>query len=99
MRMLLVGLITLWPAMAAAALEINSASLAQLEALSGVGTALAARIVEERAQRSFSGWADAQRRVKGLGPKVAAQLSEQGLMVNGELYRPPFALPRNRAAH
>lgn len=73
---------------ARAALDLNSASLAQLEALGGVGTTLAARMVEARANRPFTDWADAQRRVKGLGPKVAAQLSDQGLTINGAPYTP-----------
>jgi competence protein ComEA len=82
---------------AAAAVEINSASLAELEALGGVGTALAARIVEERAQRPFSDWADAQRRLKGLGPKVSARLSEQGLTIGGAAFTPARpALPASR---
>jgi competence protein ComEA len=69
-------------------LDLNSASLAQLEALGGVGTALAARMIDERAQRPFADWADAQKRLKGLGPKLAAQLSDQGLTVNGAPYTP-----------
>jgi competence protein ComEA len=71
---------------AAPPLDINAASLAQLEALGGAGTALAARIVEERARRPFADWSDAQARLKGLGPKLAAQLSDQGLTVNGVPY-------------
>jgi competence protein ComEA len=67
----------------AAAVELNSASLAELEALGGVGTTLAAHMVEERARRPFTDWADARRRLKGLGPKLAARLSEQGLTVGG----------------
>lgn len=69
-------------------LEINTATLAQLEALGGVGTALAARVIEERARRPFADWADAQRRLKGLGPKLAARLSDQGLTVNGKPHAP-----------
>ncbi len=72
----------------ASTLDLNSASLAQLEALGGVGTALAAKMIEERAQRPFADWADAQKRLKGLGPKLSAQLSDQGLTVNGAPYAP-----------
>jgi competence protein ComEA len=71
---------------APSALDLNTASLAQLEALGGVGTALAARMIDERARRPFADWVDAQKRLKGLGPKLAAQLSEQGLTVNGAPY-------------
>ena len=85
-----------WASVACAAgapVEINAASLAELEALGGVGTALAARIVEERARAPFSDWADAQRRLKGLGPKVAARLSEQGLTVGGAPFMPARPTP------
>jgi competence protein ComEA len=76
------------------AVEINSATLAQLEAVGGIGTALAARIVEERARRPFADWRDAQRRLKGLGPSVALRLSEQGLTVNGAPYSAAVQSPR-----
>jgi|EndMetStandDraft_4_1072995.scaffolds.fasta_scaffold404819_2 competence protein ComEA len=74
--------------------ELNTATLAQLEAVGGIGTALAARIVEERARRPFTDWDDAQRRLKGLGPKVALRLSEQGLKVNGAPYAAATQTPR-----
>jgi competence protein ComEA len=89
--LLLWWLVHYWAAtaqVAATPIEINSANLAELEALSGVGTALAARIVAERAKQPFIGWSDAQRRIKGLGPRMAAQLSDQGLTVNGARYVP-----------
>jgi competence protein ComEA len=83
----LLGLAAAWVT-PTAAVELNSASLAELEALGGVGTALAAHIVEERARRPFDDWADARRRLKGLGPKLAARLSEQGLTVRGAPFAP-----------
>lgn len=86
MRALLLGLVVGWATGSSAALELNEVSLAQLEALGGVGTTLAARMVEERAKRPFADWVDAQKRLKGLGPKVAAQLSQQGLTINGAAY-------------
>jgi competence protein ComEA len=76
-----------------AQVEINSASLAQLEALGGVGTELASHIVHQRAKARFIDWADAQRRLKGLGPKLAARLSEQGLTVDGAPFTPAPAAP------
>jgi competence protein ComEA len=84
-----------WCSTDARALELNSASLAQLEALSGVGTALAARMVEERERRQFTDWDDVRGRLKGMGPKVAVRLSDQGLTVNGAAYAPD---PRRRLA-
>jgi competence protein ComEA len=81
----------------ARALELNNANLAQLEALGGVGTVLAARMVDERAKRPFTDWADARQRLKGLGAKVAKQLSDQGLTVNDAPYPEPApSRPRSR---
>ena len=89
-RALMLLLWALFGCVAAAAqpLDLNTATLAQLEALGGVGTALAARVIEERSKRPFADWSDAQRRIKGLGPRMAAQLSDQGLTVNGARYGP-----------
>ena len=71
-----------------AGVEANQASLADLEAMPGVGTAVAERIVEARTSRPFADWADLIRRVKGIGPGNAARLSAQGLTVNGAAFTP-----------
>jgi competence protein ComEA len=72
----------------AAALEINEATRAQLEQLSGVGVDLAGRILDERAKAPFSDWNDLTRRVKGLKRQRAAGLSGQGLTVQGRAAQP-----------
>jgi competence protein ComEA len=41
-------------------------------------------ILEERSKGEFKDWADFQKRVKGVGEKKAAKLSEAGLQVNGK---------------
>ena len=69
------------------ALEINTASQAELEALKGIGTALSERILAERSNRAFTDWPDAMARVRGLGPAVAMRLSEDGLRVDGMAFR------------
>jgi len=66
-----------------ATLELNEATLAQLESLPGIGPALAERLLLARANGPFKDWADLRRRVRGVGPKLAARLSAQGLVVNG----------------
>jgi competence protein ComEA len=66
-----------------AEVEINRASQAELERLSGVGPQLSARILSARANRFFSDWEDLRRRVSGLGPRQAARLSKDGLTVAG----------------
>jgi competence protein ComEA len=57
----------------AAALDVNSASAAELEALPGIGAAKAAAIVEERQVRPFASIEDLER-VRGIGPALVAEL-------------------------
>jgi competence protein ComEA len=66
--------------------EVNHASLAELEALSGIGTGIAARIIDERSKAPFKSWGDLITRIKGLGDSSAAKLSSAGLTVNGAPY-------------
>ena len=87
-RLLLLALLPM-PALAASAaatLEINKASQAQLESLSGVGPDLAERILKARETKRFESWADLRRRVSGIGPKLARSLSDQGLRVQGQAF-------------
>lgn len=69
----------------AGALELNSATQAQLESLRGIGTAASERIIQERALRAFDGWADFTQRVKGFKSAMARRLSDAGLTVNGQV--------------
>jgi competence protein ComEA len=57
----------------AAAVDVNSASAAELEALPGIGAAKAAAIVEERQLRPFASVEDLER-VRGIGPALVAEL-------------------------
>ena len=56
------------------ALDVDVASAAQLEALPGIGPALAKRIVEDRDTRGSFGSLANLRRVKGIGPTLAKTL-------------------------
>lgn len=64
----------------AAALDLNRASMAELEALPGIGAAKAAAIIEERQVRPFSSVDDLER-VRGIGPALVAQLRDQVTVV------------------
>lgn len=72
--------------MAHAELEINQASEAQLDSLLHVGPALSQKILSQRQQSPFADWSDLIRRVPGIGPRRARQLSYQGLTVQGQAY-------------
>ena len=50
----------------AGAIELNTASQAQLEALPGLGVASTERMLAERARAPFRDWPDLLKRVKGL---------------------------------
>lgn len=69
-----------------AELEINQASEAQLDSLLHVGPALSQKILSQRQQSPFADWSDLIRRVPGIGPRRARQLSHQGLTVQGQAY-------------
>ncbi len=77
------ALLTPW-LRAQALLELNSASRAQLEALPGLGPQLVDRLLLARQQAPFSSWSDLQRRVRGIGPRLAARLSAAGLRIEGQ---------------
>ena len=84
-RRALLALLFLSPALSAqpAPLELNTATRAQLESLQGIGPSLAEKILLARRKSLFTDWNDLRRRVRGIGPKLAAKLSSQGLVVNG----------------
>lgn len=65
-------------------IEINTATVADLDGLKGIGPALSGRILEARQHGEFKDWADLRRRVKGIGDKMARRLSLEGLIVNGD---------------
>ena len=64
-------------------LELNEASLAQLESLQGIGPGLAEKILLARRTGPVLDWHDLRRRVSGIGTKLATRLSAQGLVVHG----------------
>ena len=73
-------------ASAFAAVDVNTATAEDLNALKGIGPAMSTRIVEERKNGEFKDWNDLKARVKGIGNKKAGKLSEQGLTVGGASY-------------
>ena len=80
-------LAALFAAAAFAATDVNKATQAELEAIKGVGPAIAGKILDERKKGSFKDWADLVDRVKGVGDGNAAKFSAEGLTVGSASYK------------
>ena len=76
--------------------DVNRATLAQIEAVRGIGPSIAAALIDERGKAPFSDWADLIGRVKGMGAANAARMSAEGLTVNGSVFTPPQARPKKK---
>lgn len=64
------------------AVDINTATLQQLQEIKGIGPKTAGLIIEERDRGGrFESMDDVSERVKGIGPKKAASLQAAGLTV------------------
>lgn len=72
-----------------AALDVNTATQAQLEQLRGIGVAMSEKLLAERARQPFGDWRDLIARVPGIGAHGAARLSAQGLRVDGRAWEAP----------
>lgn len=71
---------------AAAAVEANKASQAELETVKGIGPGLSTKILDARKSGQFKDWNDMVERVSGIGPGNAARFSQAGLTVSGGSY-------------
>lgn len=84
----------------ASALEINTATEAELDSVKGLGPAQTSRILQARAKGPFQDWADLMARVRGIRPVSAAKLSEQGVTVQGAAFtqtaRPAEPAPKTQ---
>jgi len=67
-------------------LDVAQAREIDLDGLRGLGPATTRLILQERERQPFRDWKDLMQRTPGIGPRKAAQLSEQGLRVQGQPY-------------
>jgi len=89
-------IITLVAQAAWAQVELNKASEIELDGLKGFGPAMTRQVMQERQKTPFRDWPDVMQRIKGVGPKKAASLSEQGIRVQGQAYgQAPMPAPKN----
>lgn len=77
---------TLLATAAWAAVDVNTATEAELDGIKGIGPGLSGRILQERQNAPFKDWADFIGRVGGVGNKSAVNFSKEGLTVNGKKY-------------
>ena len=84
---LLLGAWGLWSVLAAAAVDANTATAADLDSVKGIGPGTSGRIMEARKAGPFKDWSDFVDRVRGIGPGNAAKLSDNGLTVNGQAFK------------
>lgn len=96
--MLAVAALVASTGLAFAQVELNKADVAALDSVKGVGPSMSKAILEERSKGEFKDWADFQKRVKGVGEKKAAKLSEAGLLVNGKAMEATAAKPAEAKA-
>lgn len=69
-----------------AAVDVNKGTVADLDAIKGVGPAMSKRILDARKEGEFKDWPDLMQRVKGVKEKKAEKLSAEGLTVNGQSF-------------
>jgi competence protein ComEA len=81
-----------------AAVDVNTASEAELDGIKGIGPGISTPILEERKKGDFKDWNDLIVRVKKVGKKNAATFSKEGLTVGGVSYPGQDALPRRKAS-
>lgn len=89
----ILALITLCLAVTSyAAVEVNTATDAELDSINGIGPAMSGKILDERKNGGFKDWNNLMLRIKGIRAKNAAKFSGQGMTVNGQAYQNPTAI-------
>lgn len=96
-KKLLAVLAMFYAAASFAAVDVNTASAADLDSIKGIGPGLSGKIVDERKKGNFKDWGDLITRVKGVGDKNAAKFSAGGMTVNGAAYAGAAAKPAKGA--
>lgn len=84
-------LLSLATTIAMAAVDVNTATEADLDSIKGIGPGTSGKMLEQRKASKFKDWPDLIARVPGIGDKRAAKLSAEGLTVNGAKYQPAAA--------
>ena len=88
----------MYMAVSFAAVDVNKATVAELDSIKGIGPSISSKIVDERKKGTFKDWNDFVQRVKGIGPGNAAKFSAAGMTVDGADFKgAPAAAPSTAA--
>jgi competence protein ComEA len=97
-RHIIIAAAALWASVVFAATDVNKATAAELDAIKGVGPSLSGKILDERKKGDFKDWPDFMQRIKGVKDARAARLSEAGLTVGGQPFKPAAKTAEKPAA-
>ena len=86
LKRLLTLIALLFAAASFAAVDVNTATEAELDGIKGIGPSLSSKILAERKNGDFNDWNDFIGRVNGVGTKSAANFSKEGLTVSGKKF-------------
>jgi competence protein ComEA len=86
-KKLLAFVAALYVTVAFAAVDVNTATSAELDSIKGIGPVKSALIISERKKAPFKDWNDFVTRVKGVGTDSAAKFSAEGMTINGTSYK------------
>jgi len=86
-KRMLASLLAFIAAASFAAVDINTATVADLDSIKGIGPNTSTKILQARKAAPFKSWSDLMQRVPGIGEKRAVKLSTEGLTVNGEAFK------------
>lgn len=99
LKKILALLAMLYAAASFAAVDVNKASAADLDAVKGIGPSTSKAIIDERKKNGdFKSWDDFIARTKGIGETKAGNLSKEGLTVNGSGYKKATAAADKKEA-
>ncbi|WP_367849272.1 ComEA family DNA-binding protein [Rhodoferax sp. WC2427] len=90
---ILLSAVTLYAGMAWGGVDVNTADVAALDGIRGIGPSMSRKILLEREHAKFKNWADLLQRVPGIKRKIAEKFSAQGLTVDGESFTDPSKVP------
>lgn len=86
LKKLLAVIVMLFATASFAAVDVNTATEAELDGIKGIGPGLSSKILAERKSGDFKDWNDFIGRVSGVGNKSAVNFSKDGLTVGGKKF-------------